>query len=249
MRTSAPMIALAALSMLLAWHAPAVAQEQVAVAVMEFTSKGGVDQDQMDALGDMMANEIRNMGPYRVIGKSDIRAALQLEQQRSLLGCDGTSCIAEVGGALGVRWVVLGNISLFGKTYLMNLKMMDAANVTVASSVSRTVKGEQDKLIELLPDAVRALFKGARKKIWPSGGPKVVRPQPAGGEWNSKPASTPKPEPAAKAAEPVPPAPEPEPPQGEAPGEEPKPPVLTPPDADNPWRAVPVEEDAKGEEG
>ena len=90
------------------------AQEAVPVAVMEFASKGGVTQEQMDALGDMLANNIRAAGNYKVIGKSDIRAALNLESQKQLLGCSDDSCVAEIGGALGVRWMVLGNISQFG---------------------------------------------------------------------------------------------------------------------------------------
>ena len=152
----------------------AQAQDQIRLAVMEFASKGGVDQGQMDALSDMLANEIRGLGNYRVVAKADIRAALQMEEQKVLLGCDNASCLAEIGGALGVRFVVTGNISLFGKTYLMNLKLMNVENVTVVNSISRTVKGEPDQLIELLPKAAADLFRGARHVLWPDG----VKPPP-----------------------------------------------------------------------
>ncbi|MBW1809073.1 MAG: hypothetical protein JRJ19_16560 [Deltaproteobacteria bacterium] len=130
------------------------AAEEISIAVMEFASKGGVSQEQMDALSDMLANEIRNRGEYRVIGKSDIRTALNLEEQKTMLGCNDNSCIAEIGGALGVRWVVVGNVSLFGETFLLNLKLMDVEAVKVAWGTSKKVTGGQAKLIDALALAV-----------------------------------------------------------------------------------------------
>jgi len=68
------------LLLLVSTAAPALAEEPVSIAVMEFTSKGGVTQDQMDALSDMLSNQIRSMGNYKVIGKSDIRSMLTMEE-------------------------------------------------------------------------------------------------------------------------------------------------------------------------
>jgi len=140
---------------------------ETAVAVMEFASKGGVTQKQMDALGDMLANEIREMGDYRVIGKSDIRAALNFEEQKSLLGCTDEACIAELGGALGVRWVVVGNVSKFGQTFLLNLKILDVEMIRVAKGVSKKVTGGEDKLIDALAQAAGELIEGARASMHP----------------------------------------------------------------------------------
>jgi len=139
-------------------HAPAT----VKIAVMEFASKGGVTQKQMEALGDMLATEIRSLGGFEVISKGDLRSVLKLEQQRQLVGCNDESCAAEIGGALGVRWVLTGNISLFGETYLLNMKMIDANRVTVVSSVSEKIKGKQDELVNALPALTRQLFEAAR---------------------------------------------------------------------------------------
>lgn len=140
---------------------------ETAVAVMEFASKGGVTQKQMDALGDMLANEIREMGDYRVIGKSDIRAALNFEEQKSLLGCTDEACIAELGGALGVRWVVVGNVSKFGQTFLLNLKILDVEKIRVAKGVSKKVTGGEDMLIDALAAAAGELIEGARDHMQP----------------------------------------------------------------------------------
>ena len=144
---------------------PALADDPVAVAVMEFASKGGVTQEQMDALGDMLANNIRASGNYKVIGKSDIRAALNMENHKQLLGCSDESCIAEIGGALGVRWVVIGNISQFGELFLLNLKLLDVDKVTVLQGVSKKIEGGQAALIDALPVAAAELMKAAEKSM------------------------------------------------------------------------------------
>jgi hypothetical protein len=128
-----------------------------------------VTQDQMDALSDMLSNQIRSMGNYKVIGKSDIRSMLTMEEQRQRLStCTDQSCLAEIGGALGARWVVVGNVSLFGKTYLLNLKLIDVAGANVASGVSRSIEGGEDKLLADLPGAARELFDAVAGQLTPA---------------------------------------------------------------------------------
>jgi len=156
--------------------AAGLAEEQVSIAVMEFNSKGGVTQKQMDALSDMLANEIRQLGDYRVIGKSDISSVLRLEEQKRLVGCTDESCIAEIGGALGVRWVVVGNISKFGQAFLLNLKLIDVERIQVAAGFSEKIKGGEEDLIDALPNAVKDIFTKARLKMHP--GSKILEPTP-----------------------------------------------------------------------
>ncbi len=177
---------------------PAAAQEEVSIAVMEFASKGGISQKQMDALGDLLANEIRDLGSYRVIGKSDIRAAIDFEAQKTLMGCTDAACIAELGGALGVRYVVVGNISLFDDLYLLNLKILDVENIRVAKGLSRKVSGGQSRLIDALSQAARELMEGAglhpTAKPAPEPEPGGSQASPSGGE-TEKTATAPKPPP------------------------------------------------------
>ncbi len=141
--------------------AEAARPDKIPIAVMEFSSKGGVEQAQMDALGDMLATELRGRGRYRVIGKHDISTMLRLEEQKSMLGCDELGCISEIGGALGVRWVVVGNISRFGALYLLNLKLMDVERVEVARSVAHKVGGGQAALLDELGAAAAELLAGS----------------------------------------------------------------------------------------
>jgi TolB-like protein len=142
------------------------AQEPVKVAVLEFTSKGGVTQDQMDALSEMLVNEMGKTPGIKVIDKTTIRQVLNLEEQKALLSsCSEQACLSEIGGALGVNWVVAGNVSQFGSAYLMNLRIVDVRKVELAAGVSRTVSGGQEQLISELPKAAAELLAAARERM------------------------------------------------------------------------------------
>ncbi len=129
------------------------AGEKPGIAVMEFTSKGGVTAQQMDSLADLLANQIRETGRFRVVGKSDIRALLNFQEQKQLLACTDEACVSEIGGALGVRWIVVGNVSKFGTSYLLNLKLVEVKAASVRKGISRKVSGGQEALIDALQQA------------------------------------------------------------------------------------------------
>jgi len=145
---------------------PALATDQklvpiskpVQIAVMEFATKGGLTSKQMEALEDMLTTEIRGLGNFKVVAKRDLDSAMKLEQRKIVMGCNSDSCVAEVIGALGIRWVVMGNVGLFGKTYLLSIKLVNAESVHIVASVSKKIKGEQDKLVEALPELVLELL-------------------------------------------------------------------------------------------
>ncbi len=130
----------------------------VRLLLMEFTSQGGVSQKQMDVLGDMLASIIRDLGGFTVISKADIRAALKLEEQKQLLECGEESCYAEIGGALGARWLVSGNVGMFGAAMILNLKLFDTEKMSVVASVSRKFRGGESRLADELPLVTRALM-------------------------------------------------------------------------------------------
>ncbi len=131
---------------------------------MEFTG-GGLSKVEVEALADLLANEISRMGNVRVIGKSDILQMLKLEQQKRLVGCDTTDCISEVAGALGARWMVAGNIIKFEETYLLNLKLFDVERMEAISRVSRQVKGGKAMLLSAMTGAVHELFSRVAEKL------------------------------------------------------------------------------------
>ncbi len=58
---------------------------------------------------------------------ADLRAVLGLERQRQLVGCEGTTCLAELTGALGAEIVVLGQVARSSAGYRLTLKGVKAS--------------------------------------------------------------------------------------------------------------------------
>ncbi len=156
-------------------NAEEIGRKKTPVAIMEFTTKGGVTQAQMDALGDLLAETVRKMGQYRVIGSNDITSVLKAEERKALAGCSDVSCMAEIGGALGVRWMVVGNVSKFGKAFLLNVKLIDAQDVKVVGSASVKVTGGEEALLDAVPKTAGHVFEEGRAAMFPP--PPILPPE------------------------------------------------------------------------
>jgi iron complex outermembrane receptor protein len=135
------------------------------VGIMEFVAVGGVTPGQVEVLVDALATEISRLGDLRVITKSDIQSMLALEKQRRLAGCTDYDCVAEIGGALGMRWMVIGNLGLFGDTLLLNLKLTDVKDARVTGRVVRKIRGQVDDLLYELPEVVEELFEKSAEAL------------------------------------------------------------------------------------
>ncbi len=147
------------------WSGASVASEPVYIGVMEFVSKGGIAQDKADVLADMLTEEISHLGNVRVVNRSDIIEMLTLEKQKRLAGCTDKECLSEIGGALGVRWMVSGNVSRFGDVYLLNLKLIDVKRAQVSGRVARRIRGGEERLMEEISDAAQELFGDVAERL------------------------------------------------------------------------------------
>jgi len=141
------------------------------IAVLEFAAASGITQSVADSLADLAANTLRNHNRYDVIGKNDIHSLLGYENIKQKLGCEETSCLAEIGGALGVDYLVVGNIAKLGDTYLINLRLIDAKKAFVLHGVSEKVSQGEAALIDVMPRVVDRL-------VVPLGGSAVVGASP-----------------------------------------------------------------------
>ena len=110
---------------------------------------------------EIMTSEVRTQavraGRYTVVAPEDM-AAIGAELERQLAsGCDETSCIAELGGALGAQFLVTGTIGKLGSRYTINLKLVDIEQVRAVRTENVRAKG-LEALLERLPDTVFALL-------------------------------------------------------------------------------------------
>ena len=130
------------------------------IACVELTLESGVSEGTRDLLYERLLAQVEAAGPHEVLGKTDIDTMLGLEEERQKLGClDKASCIAEIGGALGVQQIISGNIGRIGESLLLNLKRIDVRRAKAVSRVSRRFKGgSEEQILDALPDIVKELF-------------------------------------------------------------------------------------------
>lgn len=127
----------------------AAAADKIKLAVLDLRDKG-VDPDLAGNLTDIVIASLGELGVFQTISRADIQRMLELEETKQALGCDEISCLAEIGGALGVGLLVSGSIGKVGNSYIINLSLTDTATVTVTSREQRQVS-----TADALPEAVR----------------------------------------------------------------------------------------------
>jgi len=104
------MRALAIAVSLLAAGPTLAADARPKLAVMDFTANGA-SKELTSAATSAAANEIDRLGVFRLTTAEAIRDMLAFEKQRQMLGCTDAGCIAEVGGALGVDYIISGKVT------------------------------------------------------------------------------------------------------------------------------------------
>ena len=82
----------------------------------------------------------------------DIEAMLDLERKKDLMGCEATSCMAEIGGALGAELVMQGQVGRLGQRYTINVTIVNTKAANVLGRVSAMVDGTEDAIADQIPE-------------------------------------------------------------------------------------------------
>ncbi|MFC1611017.1 PEGA domain-containing protein [Myxococcota bacterium] len=119
----------------------------------------GVTREVADSLTEVLSSAIKQVPGTTVISRGDVEAMLRVEGDKAQLGClDDMSCVAEIGGALGVDKLVIGNAGKLAETYIVSLRMIDARRVRVDNRVTESLRGPEDQLIRAVRFAARRLL-------------------------------------------------------------------------------------------
>jgi hypothetical protein len=89
-------------------------------------------------------------GGLKVFTSRDVQQLIGLERQQQLLGCaEGSSCITEMIGALGVDAILVGDIGALGDEFILNFKILSARNgqsIALYNARAANVKAMPDAL-------------------------------------------------------------------------------------------------------
>lgn len=137
----------------------------VKVAMMPLGPSEGVNDNAAAVLTDAVVAEIRRLPGTSVITQQEIASLLSLEKQKAALGCADDSCLAEIGGALGVDRMVTGSVARLGESWLVGLKLLDVKRARTLAHADRRFRGGTiDDVLDALGPMVAELF-GAREAV------------------------------------------------------------------------------------
>ncbi len=107
---------------------------------------------------DAVAAELRKLQRVSVISTDEVRALLDLEAEKQLVGCSDESCIAEIAEALGADVLIVGRIAKVGVGRVFGLKRIDARRAETTGQVAQPLDDNDEAVLAIIGPAVEQLF-------------------------------------------------------------------------------------------
>ncbi len=156
--------------------ASAAGPGRVKVAVMDVKNVQGVQEGTAVILTDIVVSEVAKQR-VEVVSKGDISAMIGFEKEKQILGCsDDSKCLAEVGGALGVDYMLTGQVGLIGSRYRISLLLVDSKRAKVAARSARFCDRNEDALAQAAQETVAELMAAIPRR---EAAPVAAAPAPA----------------------------------------------------------------------
>ena len=118
-----------------------------------------------------LVSEVRKLDGVSVVGLDEVRALLDHEADKQLVGCDEKGCLAEIADAIGADVVVTARLSTIAGSHVLAVRRLDAVTAMV-SGVDRRFDADNGEeflaavgpvVAELFPD--HALAKGKTRGV------------------------------------------------------------------------------------
>ena len=128
------------------------------IVVWKLEKKTGVSKNDIDSISGMITSDVEKYSGRKVVSEADIRTILKGEETRQKCGVEDTSCIAEIGAALGVPEAISGDLGRVGNIWVLNLRRINIRDAEVIKRATRQMDGDIDDLMLVVPSAVAELF-------------------------------------------------------------------------------------------
>jgi hypothetical protein len=133
--------------------------------VMPFAAKRTVDPGLASTMTDVALTTFSAAKNREVLGQNDITAALDLEADKQVLGCDDSGCLAEIASAMDVDSLITGSIDQVGENYLVILTELDARSVKQVARIQGTSSLDEGDLFRVVGEVASELLEKTSGKI------------------------------------------------------------------------------------
>jgi hypothetical protein len=105
---------------------------------------------------ELLLTELQHSG-FEAIGPDDVSAMLGFEKLKETVDCSDATCMAEIGGSLGVTCLVAGKVAMLEGGLVLTLKLVDVQHAVVLARTSRMSDGGTGALPRLLAESVQEI--------------------------------------------------------------------------------------------
>lgn len=131
-----------------------MARETIALADL---NAQGIDVSASSIISDRLRNDLFETGLFTVVERSQMDQILK-EQGFQQSGCTSDACAVEVGQLLGVQYIIVGSVGKLGKTYTVNVRLIDVKTGMIIRSAAKDCRCEIDDLLKrTVPEIAKQL--------------------------------------------------------------------------------------------
>lgn len=127
------------------------------VAIIDFDAKAGVKKEMSSLLTDLLRSEIYGSEAFELINREDMVAILDEVKFQQSGACESTTCVVQMGQALGAEKMIAGSVGKLGKNYVITLKLVDIATAKNDALFTEYHKGAEEELGETIKKAAEKL--------------------------------------------------------------------------------------------
>lgn len=125
-------------------------QEKDRLLVIPLKAKGGISQDEVTLLTDILSIELYRSGKFIILNRDDMKAVLTEKEFEIAMGCEDNVCLLENVAKLAVNKLIAGNIGKLGEKYIITIRLIneDGENEIMEKETCACEIDELDKAIE-----------------------------------------------------------------------------------------------------
>jgi TolB-like protein len=137
--------------LLMLFFSQAIGQQtaKLRIAVIDFSTTGGLSDQETVTLTKRLNSMLVRTNAFIVLERGKMDEILK-EQGFQQLGCTTTECAVEVGKLLNVQKIINGFIGKIGKTYTIDISLIDISSAQIERSFVQDYKGETDGLLDIM---------------------------------------------------------------------------------------------------
>lgn len=130
------------------------------LAIMPLQAKR-VDAETVKVLDDLLVALIDQKGKFDILSYADMENLIGFDAMRKMVGCDTDSCMVELGGALGVTYLLSGNVGRIGEQMMIGLTLSNPEEARTLGRSQKIIENDEALLVDALKEVAKTLMREA----------------------------------------------------------------------------------------